>query len=206
MKHMEIECKWDANTPHAFALAKKTIANLCGPITPKTVHIKDVYLDDDKQSLAKQLIALRVRNCDGKFEVTFKTRTQIKNGKAVRREETLSLPNIKNFSHALHALAQKKTWKQIKTTGLIAQFLITNKRTIYLFTFKKSTLEMALDKVTIHVAGRRVQMQEIELELKHGSAKALDKFAQHFCAQTGLARATFSKVKTAEMLRKLWKK
>ena len=206
MKHMEIECKWDANAPRAFALAKKAIANLCGPVIPKIVHIKDVYLDDAKRSLAKQLIALRVRNCDGSFEATFKTRTQIKNGKAVRREETLPLPGVKNFSQALRVLAQKKIWKQIKTIGLFPQFVLTNKRTIYLFTYQKSTLEMALDKVTIMVAGRHVHMQEIELELKQGNAKTLDQFAQHFYAQTKLARATFSKVKTAEMLRKLWKK
>ena len=206
MKHLEIECKWDANSPRAFARAKKALANLCGALSPKTLHIKDIYLDDAKHSLAKELIAFRVRNCDGKFEATFKTRTQLKNGKAVRREENLPLPGVKNSAQALRALAQKKMWQQIKTTGLTAQFVLTNKRTVYLFTYNNASLEMALDKVTIMVAGRRVHMQEIELELKKGNPKTLDQFAQHFCEQTKLTRATFSKVKTAEMLSKLWKK
>ena len=111
MKHMEIEYKWDANTPRAFARAHHALTDLCGPLTPHMLHIRDTYLDDAKQSLAKQLIALRVRNTDGKWEATFKTRTQIKNGKAVRQEETLPLPNVKNFSQALRTLAQKKIGK-----------------------------------------------------------------------------------------------
>lgn len=206
MKHMEIECKWDANSPRAFLRAKKVLANLCGPLTPRLLHIQDVYLDDVKRSLAKQGIALRVRNCEGKFETTFKTRTQIKKGKAIRQEETIPLPGIKNISQALHKLEQKKNWKQIKTTGLSVQFVLNNKRTVYVFSYKKSMLEMVLDKVIISVAGRRVTMQEIELELKQGSSKTLDQFAQQFTQQTKFLQATFSKVRTAEMLLKLWKK
>lgn len=206
MKHLEIECKWDGNSPRAFQRARKALTNLCGPITPRLLHIRDTYLDDAKQSLAKKLIALRVRNTDGKWEATFKTRTQIKNGKAVRREETLPLPNVKNFSHALRALTQKKSWKGIHTTALIPRFALINKRKLYEFTYQNSLLEMALDRVTIYVLGRRVRMQEIELELKRGKSEALDQFAQQFCEQTKLAHAKISKVKTAELLCKLWKK
>lgn len=206
MKHMEIECKWDANSPRAFQRARKALTHLCGPLTPRLLHIRDTYLDDAKHSLSKKLIALRVRNTDGNWEATFKTRTQIKNGKAIRQEETLPLPNVKNLSQALRALTQKKNWKQITTSGLTTQFVLINKRTVYLFTYKKSTLEMALDRIVINVAGRRVHMQEIELELKRGKSEILDQFAKLFRQQTKLARTQISKVKTAEMLRKLWKK
>ena len=206
MKHLEIECKWDANSPRAFQRARKALTNLCGPITPRLLHIRDTYLDDAKESLVKKFIALRVRNTDGKWEATFKTRTQIKNGKAVRREETLPLPNVKNFKQALRALTQKKSWKGINTTALASRFTLNNKRDVYEFTYQGARLEMALDKVTIYVLGRRVHMQEIELELKRGKSEALDQFAQHFFEQTKLAHAKISKVKTAEMLYKLWKK
>lgn len=206
MKHLEIECKWDANSPRAFQRARKALTNLCGPITPRLLHIRDTYLDDAKQSLSKERIALRVRNTDGKWEATFKTRTQIKNGKAVRQEETLPLPNVKNLSQALRALAQKKNWKEISTTALMPRFTLVNKRNVYEFTYQGARLEMALDKVTMHIMGRRVSMQEIELELKRGNNKALDQFAQQFFEQTKLAQAKISKVKTAELLCKLWKK
>lgn len=206
MKHMEIECKWDANSPRAFQRARKALTHLCGPLTPRVLHIRDTYLDDAKQSLAKQLIALRLRNTDGKWEATFKTRTQIKNGKAVRREETLALPNVKNFSQALLALTQKKNWQGLNTAALTPRFILANKRSVYEFNYQGARLEMALDKVTIYVLGRQVHLQEIELELKRGNSNALDQFAQQFCAQTKLAHAKISKVKTAELLCKLWKK
>lgn len=206
MKHLEIECKWDGNSPRAFQRARKALTNLCGPITPRLLHIRDTYLDDAKQSLAKKLIALRVRNTDGKWEATFKTRTQIKNGKAVRREETLPLPNVKNFSQALRALTQKKSWQGLNTAALTPRFILANKRSVYEFNYQSARLEMALDKVTIYVLGRQVHLQEIELELKRGNSNALDQFAQQFCAQTKLAHAKISKVKTAELLCKLWKK
>lgn len=206
MKHMEIEYKWDANAPRAFARAHQALTHLCGPLTPHLLHIRDTYLDDAKESLAKELIALRVRNTDGKWEATFKTRTQIKNGKAVRREETLALPNVKNFSQALRTLAQKKSWKGIRTASLAPRFALANKRSVYEFTYQGTRLEMVFDKVTMYVMGRRVHMQEIELELKRGNSKVLDQFATLFMQQTKLARTQISKVKTAELLRKLWKK
>ena len=206
MKHMEIECKWDANTPRAFYHATRALQNLCDAITPHTLHIKDAYLDDAKRSLSKQRIALRVRNTNGSWEATFKTRTQIKNGKAIRREENLPLPDVKTRVQALRALAQKKNWKGISTKNLRVQFTLANTRRVYTFSYQNSQMEMALDRVIIHVAGRRVFMQEIELELKQGKAKALDQFAHFFTQQTKLKRAQISKVKTAESLRKLWKK
>ncbi len=206
MKHFEIECKWDANTPRAFYLAACALQNLCRrTVKPRTLHIKDTYLDNTKHDLSKQHIALRVRNTDGKWEVTFKTRTEIKNGKAIRREETLSLPQVKTSAQALRTLAQKKHWKGIATTDLCVQFTLANTRRLYTFDYSTSRLEMALDRVTIHVAGRRVFMQEIELELKQGKTKTLDQFAQLFTQQTNLKHTRISKVKTAESLRKLWK-
>lgn len=204
MKHMEIEYKWDANSPRAFYHAKRALQNLCGPIPAQTLHIQDTYLDDEKHSLSKELIALRLRNTDGKWEATFKTRTEIKNGKAVRREETLPLPAAKKLAQAVQALVQKKSWQGIATINLKVQFTLTNRRTLFSFNYQGSQLEMVLDRVLILVAGRKVYMQEIELELKHGNTQTLDQFAKLFSQQTKLPRTKISKVKTAETLRKLW--
>lgn len=64
---------------------------------------------------------------------------------------------------------------------------------------------MALDQITIYVSGRRVHMREIEVELKCGTSKKLEQFARLFTAQTQIAVAKISKVKTAQALLKLWK-
>ena len=205
MKHMETEYKWEANIPRDFYRAKQTLTNLCGEIPSQKLHIKDTYLDDPQHNLSKQRIALRVRNTDGKWEATFKTRTQIKNGKATRREETLSL-TAHTQAQAIAQLQRKKTWKGLDVSRLRKQFEIKNTRTIFQFVFDGANVEMALDKVCVCVCGRQVSFKEIELELKHGSSKSFDRFAKLFSQQTQLKRATFSKVKTAETFLKLWKK
>ncbi|MBP5403830.1 MAG: CYTH domain-containing protein [Elusimicrobiaceae bacterium] len=206
MKHLEIECKWDANTPRAFARARQFVAQLNSKVIFQTLRIKDVYLDHANRDLSSQKIALRVRNTAGKWEATFKSRSEIKNGKAVRREETRPLPGVKNVRQALRLLAQQKKWKGINTTGLCAQFALVNKRQLCMFSYDGAQLEMALDDVTIYVAGRQVKFKEIEVELKSGKPTALENFAHAFSDATQLKPAQISKVKTAETFLKFWKK
>ena len=205
MKHLEIECKWDANTPRAFSRAQHFLKQLSPQVTSTKLKIKDTYLDRSTGDLAAQKIALRVRNVGAKWEATFKTRSEIKNGKAVRREETLPLPRVKNLAQALRTLAAQKKWCGIHTTGLEIKFTLANKRTLYSFIYDGAVLEMVLDDVTIYVLGRQVKFKEIEVELKRGKSEALDKFARVFSQQTKLKRAQISKVKTAEIFLRFWK-
>ena len=204
MRNLEIESKLDANTPRAFARAAQFLKQLNPALTPKTLHIQDVYLDHFAGDLAREKIALRVRNTDGKWEATFKTRTEIKNGKATRQEATLPLPHVHTLAQALTYLEKKKTWKNISLVGLKARFKIINKRKIYLLDKGTATLEIALDDVTICASGRQLKMKEIEIELKRGSAKILDRVVQLFKQQTQLQNAKISKVKTAEMFLNLF--
>lgn len=206
MKNVEIECKLDANTPRAFVRATRFVRTLCPQVSGCVLHIKDTYLDHAARDLAAQKIALRVRNTNGKWEATFKTCTQLINGRAVRREETLPLPQASCLSQALQALTKRKQWRNINVTQLVPQFTITNKRTVFLFDYDGATLEMALDNVTICVLGRQLKFKEIEVELKRGSAKRLEKFSQLLMHQTQLKPAQISKVKTAECLLKLFQK
>ena len=206
MKHLEIEYKWQANVPRTFGRASAMVKQMSAEVKEKSLRMEDTYLDHANGDLAKQKIALRVRKINDRWEATFKTRTQVKNGKAVRREETLSLPQVKNVAQALTFLAQKKSWKGINLRGLTARFVLKNKRYIYVFNYDGATLEMALDDVTLYVLGRQVKFREIEAELKHGPAQALDRFARLFTQQTKLKRAEISKVKTAETFLKFWQK
>ncbi len=205
MKHLEIECKWDGNTLRAFSRAKNFLKQIGANVVFQKLRIKDTYLDYTNGDLAAQKIALRVRNTDGKWEATFKTRSEIKNGKAVRREENLPLPHAKNLTQALTLLAQKKKWCGVNVEHLKPKFALANKRTIYVFDYDGATLEMALDDVTMYVLGRHVKLKEIEVELKRGNVEKLEKFATAFTRETKLKQATISKVKTAETLLKFWK-
>lgn len=205
MKNLEIECKFDANTPHAFTRARKFVTDSVQLVAVKTLHITDTYLDHLQRDLAAQQIALRIRNTDGKWEATFKTRTEIKDGKAIRQEETLLLASAKNRRQALQQLAEHRYWQGVDVTALVPQFTLVNRRTVLLFNYKNATLEMALDNVTLHLLGRQVKFKEIEIELRRGARQALDNFTQLFKQQTRLKPAIMSKVKTAETLLQLWK-
>ena len=205
MQNIEMEYKWDANVPHAFARARRALTKLVVVRTEAQLHITDTYLDHSDGSFTKQRIAFRVRNTAGQWEATFKTRTEVKHGKAVRQEETLPLPGVKDLTQALAFLQHKKTWKGLRVSNLQTKFSLQNKRHTYKFNFENSHLEMALDDVTIWVCGRQLKMKEIELELKYGSVKSFEKFARTFASQTQFKAMEMSKVKTAEALLDLWK-
>ena len=206
MKHFETEFKWDANTPRAFARMRGAWRRVPGlkHTAPKKLHICDVYLDTPAGDLARELIALRVRCTDGKWEATYKTRTAMVNEKAVRREETLPLPGVQKRADALAVLANKKMWQGVPLQGLKALFEIRNRRqTVNLF-YDGATAEMAFDAFEIRVAGRRVLMKEIELEHKQGRVERTEQLAQELTRESGLTYAKISKVKTAGELLKLW--
>lgn len=201
-----MEYKWDANVKQSFTRAKQALRKLTNQYIQRVLRITDTYLDHATADFAKEHVAFRVRCVQNKWEATFKTCTAIKKGKAVRREETLSLPSVKNLQQALEVLTRKQKWKGLPVAHLQIQFTLVNKRIIYELKFENTCLELALDNVTMNVCGRQLKMKEIELELKQGSIQIFEKFANAFAKQTQLKPVQISKVKTAETLYKLFSK
>lgn len=204
---METEFKWDANVPRAFARMLRAAMSSADKISPcRNLKIKDVYLDHSDRSFEAQKIAFRVRNTDGCFEATFKTRTRIIDGKAVRLEETLHLSGVTNLTQALAFLNHKKIWKGVDVTNLSPRFEIRNHRQTRAVFFDGAEFELAFDSCEILVCGRTLKMKEIELELKRGAAKKLDALSALLSRASGLDVMRCSKVKTACSLLELWGK
>lgn len=206
MPNIETEFKWDSNSPRAFARVLSAVRQVPSVrlSAPRVLHICDTYLDTPEHFFEQNKIAFRVRNTDGVWEATYKTRTEVKNGRAVRREESLPLPGIKNLAQALSFLADKKKWDKLPLTGLKMLFALRNKRTSYDILFNGVEAELSLDNFMICVCGRRVLMKEAELELKKGLPDTLDELARQITQASGLAYARVSKVKTATALLALW--
>lgn len=204
MRHIETEIKWDANSPRAFFKMLQAAQDLAQISCAEKLYLQDTYLDTPTHTLSKQKIALRVRHFNKQWEATFKTKTKLQNGCAVRQEETLSLP-VQTLAQALDFLHHKKMWKQICTQQLCPRFSIKNHRTSYALFYQNTQSELSFDSFEILVCGRSVKMKEIELELKKGSAENLKKLAQYLTQKSGLKLAKISKVKTAEALINLWK-
>ncbi|WP_428056804.1 CYTH domain-containing protein [Candidatus Avelusimicrobium fimicolum] len=206
MPNIETEFKWDSNSPRAFARVLSAVRQVPSVrlSSPRVLHICDTYLDTPEHFFEQNKIAFRVRNTDGVWEATYKTRTEVKNGRAVRREESLPLPGIKNLAQALSFLADKKKWDKLPLTGLKMLFALRNKRTSYDILFNGVEAELSLDNFMICVCGRRVLMKEAELELKKGQPDTFDGLARQITQASGLAYARVSKVKTATALLTLW--
>lgn len=201
----EIEFKWEANAPRSFWRMKRALQYLqarSGAVRDWT--ISDVYLDTPTQDFEKQQIAFRVRRINIRWEATFKTRTEIVNGKAVRREETCALPGVQTLPQALQFLRQKKQWKGLNLTQLQPLFTLKNKRQTQEIFGPGWQAELAFDTCEILLGGRRVCFKEIELELKKGRAAGFEKFAMQLTALSQLNRARISKVKTAFLLHRMW--
>lgn len=205
MKNTEIEFKWDANEPRAFARMEHAVkqTGACLKIKQK-IHICDVYVDTPQHDFEKQKIAMRIRQTGKRWQATFKTRTKVIGGKAVRREETCDLPGVKNIRGALTALQEKKSWCGLKVAQVYPLFRLTNQRSIQLLQVKGIQAELALDTCKLFVHGRQLLFKEIELELKKGRTTELDKLAEALTRLSGLKPARVSKVQTAVALWKLW--
>ena len=204
MKHIETEFKWNANFPRAFYKMQRACQEIAALSDGQKIKIHDTYLDTPNGFFNRQKIAFRLRYVDHRWEATFKTKTELKNGCAVRREETLKLP-VKTLSEALRFLQQKRIWEGLPLTELQPKFSIKNNRTLYTVSYQKTYGELAFDSFKIFVCGRTVCMKEIELELKKGSPQILAKLAKQITQTSALKFAKISKVKTAEKLLQLWK-
>ena len=146
MNHTEIEFKWEANSPRAFERVKRALAR--GGVRVgawKTYFITDVYVDTPAQDFEKQKIAFRVRHVHPCWQATFKTRTEIRNGKAVRREETLPLRGVENLAQALEKLHRKKIWQGLNMQNLRPLFTLKNKRRA-LENLRKKLTEMRISE------------------------------------------------------------
>lgn len=201
----EIEFKWNANVPRSFYKMQRAVKSSdTRVLSVQNLKITDVYLDTPARDFEKQQIAFRVRNTNQNWEATFKTRTEIVHGKAVRREETLKIPGVKSLTQALEFLRRKKMWKDLCVDNLQPLFVLKNQRQAQEIIGHQMHAELAFDTCEILVCGRRVYFKEIELELKKGAAMEFEKLAAQLTYASGLGQARISKVKTALSLLNLW--
>ena len=201
----EIEFKWNANVPRSFYKMQRAVFSSGVHVLPvQNLKITDTYLDTPMCDFETQKIAFRVRCVNQNWEATFKTRTEIVHGKAVRREETLKIPGVKSLTQALEFLRRKKMWKDLCVDNLQPLFVLKNQRQIQEIIGHQMQAELAFDTCEILVCGRRVYFKEIELELKKGAAMEFEKLAAQLTRASGLRQARISKVKTALSLLNLW--
>lgn len=199
---MEKEFKWAVETECDFEKFIASLKQAVGECPPqKTCMIHDYYLDNACSDLSLQKVALRIRQINGSFEATLKSRTRLIHGLAMRQEYTLPLTGA-DFCQALLCLQERKNWKGVSLSDLRVRFEIKNQRNLCTFSFGKAFCEAALDRYTIVSGDKQMACREIELELKSGDEKDFQTLIKILSDTSGLAPAKISKVATAEKLLK----
>ena len=167
---IETEFKWRAAAAADFDKMLSAVSTLTARAMPpeQILQILDAYADTPDEALSAQKIALLVRCSDGAYEATLNSKTQLENGKAVRREETLPLPGAHTHREALAALRSRGTWQGVEVAQLEFKFYIQNNRRVYTLVQADAIYELALDEVEITAGERRQNLLEIEpVSYKH---------------------------------------
>ncbi len=194
----EIEFKWAVSSPrdysHFLVVLKKLNIKI---VLLKSVKIHDFYLDTSDRFFGSSRISCRIRKEDSRWELTFKTRTPLKQGLAMRTEKNISLKRVKTFLQALQCC--KKLLQGILSDPVIIKiFEIKNMRRRYKIILSKQTQAMVcFDKVWIQKGSQKVPLQEIELEFLKGNLHTYYEFIHKMVEVCELEPAKVSKVATA---------
>lgn len=195
----EMEFKWhveDAKDYLVFLRALKSTGIRMG--LPHRVMIRDWYVDLRGGLLNKAGIKCRLRTVDGRFEMTFKSSSPLRQGFVKRFEKTVKLPRA--FSGRDGAIYVERFLQQQFgfLTKPMTLFRVDNRRVRrQIFLRDQTQAELSFDNVLLVRGARRIKMKEIELEYQNGNLKLFKSFAAQMSLRSHLPFQNRSKVATA---------
>lgn len=165
-RHSETELKFEVATSALAELRKHPL--LAAP--PATSKLRSTYFDTPDHGLRNAGLSLRVREKDGRFVQTVKTR---EGPGAIERGEWEV--EIAGARPDLDALADTPAAKVLNghIGELGAVFSTTVERAVRLWSEGAATVEVALDEGRIEAGEGHEAIRELELELKAGDPAAL---------------------------------
>lgn len=176
---LEIELKLsiDENPAHIALLFNHPLLKDAHPVSEELISR---YFDTPDLCLQKQGFSLRIREAEGRTIQTLKT-AGTQQGDLLHRDEW-DQP-IEDTSPNIHAFEDKEVSKKLEAIigkqPLIELFHTRFKRTQWNLDVEDSTkIELVLDQGMVSTATQRMPLHEIELELKQGDAKQIEKIAE----------------------------
>ena len=162
----------------------------------KSISMETTYYDTPLLALRSRRWTLRRRLENGVSVCTVKT--PLPDGS--RGEWEVEAPDISEGLPKLIALGAPEELSQIVRDGVApfcaAQFV----RLAKLLPTQDGTVELALDKGVLLGGGKELPFAEVEVELKSGSDRAAEAFAQKLAAEFGLSVQPKSKLARAMAL------
>ena len=138
---------------------------------PQSTHaLRAIYFDTPGCELSRAGFALRVREEDGAWEQTVKSRAAA-GGKLGRGEWTCATPGPDPDVAAVRRTPARDVLSA--DTRLDALFTVVVQRRAVEIRTPDSVVEAALDSGAVHAGARCATVDELELELKEGSPRAL---------------------------------
>lgn len=153
-------------------------------------RLRSIYFDTPEHDLRNSGLSLRVREQDGAFVQTLKSRT----GRGVfERDEWEAAVDQAHPDPA--ALAETPAAKVLNGgLGDLAPVFVTNvERTVRLWNDGSNTIEVALDEGQVLAADRTAPLRELELELKGGDPQALFRLAGELAKEAPITLSFQSK-------------
>ena len=175
-------------------------------ISSSRVELGNVYFDTPELDLRRLDMGLRIRRSDKFSEQTIKCRGQVVGGLHARPEYNApvsgTLPTLAAFPDAI--------WPSLAVRDeiqgqLVAQFRTDFVRRYWLIAFEGAEIELAWDRGEIVGSLGRSEIDELELELKSGTANALFALAARLAGLGGVRLGAQSKAQRGYRLAGLGK-
>ncbi|SPP32188.1 Inorganic triphosphatase [Arsenophonus endosymbiont of Aleurodicus floccissimus] len=175
MRQLEIELKLSVR-PEAIKRIREKI--ICFRYTHFSLHkLSNIYFETVDHQLRRWDMGLRIRGCDGRYEMTIKTAGKVIGGLHQRPEYNVEINKLE-----LNLLAfSREIW--LKNTNiarlqsqLTTLFYTDFSREKWIVTYQGSEIKIVLYQGSIYAGARKKPIMEIELELKKGTLIELLEF------------------------------
>lgn len=192
MSHVEVELKLAAKS-EAIEAVRQSISTLPHQYSEPT-KLTNIYFDTPHRQLRQWDMGLRIRGCDGHYEMTMKTAGQTISGLHQRPEYNVDIDapelNLAAFPEDIWPEGTDITALQSELSVLFSTNFTREK---WLVTFEDSEIEVVLDQGEISAGAKDLPIQEFELELKKGFIADVLNLAKKFADIDGLYLSSLSK-------------
>ncbi len=203
--HQEVEIKLKCPRQKVEAFLEHPLLHaLDGHARPGRHRVINIYYDTPGQLLRQSHVALRLRRLDGVWVQTLKTSGRRQGGLSTRREWEMPVAGaaleLDRFSGTDADLVIKALREHGMDQKLQAQFRVDFVRMDWMIrpfprTQPMFRTEVVLDRGEILAGGQREPVSEIEVELKHGRVKDLQRVAEMLMRDVGLDEEEASKAR-----------
>ncbi len=192
MSHVEVELKLAAKGC-AIEAVRQCISTLSHQYSEPT-KLTNIYFDTEKRQLRQWDMGLRIRGCDGRYEMTIKTAGQAIGGLHQRPEFNVDIdsPELNLAAFPTEILPEGTDVAQLQSE-LSILFSTNFTREKWLVTFEDSEIEVVLDQGEISAGAKDLPIQEFELELKKGFIADVLNLAKKIADIDGIHLSSVSK-------------